>query len=300
RGPPSPPAGAHRRIRRATSEAEAVDPLHIADLRVSRRPGHPHIGDLEWITARWAACRAGLPAALGCPPPRDTDAGHCGRVGAAYAAAVTNQQLRLSVGASAGQRTVAVVTGVLVAAIGAAFVLVPLLAGGLVRRLTGPGDGFASYEEARDLPPGMLPPALRESTSGSEGPGPFLGLCGLPFVLLGVYLVLRVLRTAAWLDGSRVRVRGAIRSRTVDLAIARVDLVRADASARAGRSPGIVVTDRASGHRVTIPLRGMGLPVLPPSELRALADAFAAGRPGAEPSDEARAVAADLRRLADA
>ncbi|WP_405427023.1 hypothetical protein [Micromonospora sp. NBC_00617] len=218
---------------------------------------------------------------------------------------MTNQQLRLSVGASAGQRTVAVVTGVLVAAIGAAFVLVPLLAGGLVRRLTGPGDGFASYEEARDLPPGMLPPALRESTSGSGGPGPFLGLCGLPFVLLGVYLVLRVLRTAAWLDGSRVRVRGAIRSRTVDLAIARVDPrfpgeVGADPSARAGRSPGIVVTDRASGHRVTIPLRGMGLPVLPPSELHALADAFAAGRPGAEPSDEARAVAADLRRLAGA
>ncbi|MEU5780324.1 hypothetical protein [Micromonospora lupini] len=218
---------------------------------------------------------------------------------------MTNQQLRLSVGASAGQRTVAVVTGVLVAAVGAAFVLVPLLAGGLLRRLTGPGDGFASYEEARDLPPGMLPPALRESGGGSEGPGPFLGLCGLPFVLLGVYLVLRVLRTAAWLDGSRVRVRGAIRSRSVDLAIASVDSwshgeTAVDPSTRAGRSPAIVVTDRASGHRVTIPLRGMGLPVLPPSELRALADAFAAGRPGAEPSAEARALAADLRRLADA
>ncbi|MCX5069395.1 hypothetical protein OOJ91_26465 [Micromonospora lupini] len=218
---------------------------------------------------------------------------------------MTNQQLRLSVGASAGQRTVAVVTGVLVAAVGAAFVLAPLLAGGLLRRLTGPGDGFASYEEARDLPPGMLPPALRDSGSASGGPGPLLGLCGLPFVLLGVYLVLRVLRTAAWLDGSRVRVRGAIRSRTVDLAIASIDSrphreMGVDPSAAAGRSPAVVVTDRASGHRVTIPLRGMGLPVLPPSELRALADAFAAGRPGGEPSDDARTLAADLRRLADA
>ncbi|MGC4876303.1 hypothetical protein ACLQ26_08595 [Micromonospora sp. DT43] len=213
---------------------------------------------------------------------------------------MTNHQLRLSVGASAGQRTVAVVTGVLVAAFGAAFLLVPLLAGGLLLRLSGPGDGFASYEEARDLPPGMLPPALRES-GGSAGPGPVLGLCGLPFVLLGVYLVLRVLRTAAWLEGSRVRVRGALRSRTVDLAIAAIDSrSHGDLSARADRLPAVVVTDRASGQRITIPLWGMGLPLLPPSELRALADAFAAGRPGAAPSDEARAVAADLRRLADA
>ncbi|MGC4853121.1 hypothetical protein ACLQ24_06900 [Micromonospora sp. DT4] len=181
---------------------------------------------------------------------------------------MANQELRLSVGASAGQRTLAVVTGVLVAAIGAAFVLVPLIAGGLLRRLTGPGDGFASYEDARDLPPGMLPPALRKSEEGS-GRGLFLGVCGLPFVLLGVYLVLRVLRTAAWLDGTRVHVRGALRSRTVDLATARVDpgSYRAagdDASARGDRSA-IVVTDQVGGQRATIPLRGMGLPVLPPS-----------------------------------
>ncbi|MET8528033.1 hypothetical protein [Micromonospora sp. NPDC005172] len=214
---------------------------------------------------------------------------------------MANQELRLSVGASAGQRTLAVVTGVLVAAIGAAFVLVPLLAGGLLRRLTGPGDGFASYEDARDLPPGMLPPALRES-GGDPGRGLFLGLCGLPFVLLGVYLVLRVLRTAAWLDGTRVYVRGALRSRTVDLATAAVDPgsyreAGEDAPARGDRSA-IVVTDRVSGQRATIPLRGMGLSILPPSELRALADAFVAG--GAEAAPGARAVAAELRRLANA
>lgn len=206
---------------------------------------------------------------------------------------MANQEIRLSVGASAGQRTLAVVTGVLVAAIGAAFVVGPLVAGGLLRRLTGPGDGFASYEEARDLPPGMLPPALRDS-EGSSGRGLFLGLCGLPFVLLGVYLVLRVLRTAAWLDGTRLRVRGALRSRTVDLAAARVDpSAYRETEARGGRSA-IVVTDRVSGQRAALPLRGMGLPLLPPSELRALADAFTAGGP------DGRAVAAELRRLADA
>ncbi|WP_422738445.1 hypothetical protein ACN263_03890 [Micromonospora sp. WMMD729] len=206
---------------------------------------------------------------------------------------MANQGLRLSVGASAGQRTLAMVTGVLVAAVGAAFVLGPVLAGGLIRRLTGPGDGFASYEEARDLPPGMLPPALRESGGGS-GRGLFLGLCGLPFVLLGVYLVLRVLRTAAWLDGSRVHLRGALRSRSVDLATARVD--PESYRGTEGGPPAIVVHDRVSGQRATIPLRGMGLPVLPPSELRALADAFVAGGPEVAP--DARAVAAHLRRLA--
>ncbi|WP_433537158.1 hypothetical protein ACQPZK_04985 [Micromonospora sp. CA-249363] len=210
---------------------------------------------------------------------------------------MANQGLRLSVGASAGQRTLAVVTGVLVAAVGAAFVLGPVIAGGLLRRLTGPGDGFATYEEARDLPPGMLPPALRESEGGS-GRGLFLGLCGLPFVLLGVYLVLRVLRTAAWLDGSRVHVRGALRSRTVDLATARVDPGSYGGTEGRGGPPAIIVIDRVSGQRATIPLRGMGLPVLPPSELRALADAFDAGGPEAAP--DARAVAAHLRRLADA
>ncbi|MDG4759896.1 hypothetical protein [Micromonospora sp. WMMD710] len=76
---------------------------------------------------------------------------------------MTNQQLRLSVGAPPGRRAVAMVVGVLVAGVGAAFVLLPLIAGGLLRRLTGPGDALASYEEARDLPPGMLLPTLPPS-----------------------------------------------------------------------------------------------------------------------------------------
>ncbi|KAB1949775.1 hypothetical protein F8271_00640 [Micromonospora sp. ALFpr18c] len=214
---------------------------------------------------------------------------------------MTNQQLRLSVGAPPGRRAVAMVVGVLVAGVGAAFVLLPLIAGGLLRRLTGPGDALASYEEARDLPPGMLPPALRESGGGSGGSGPFIGLCGLPFVLLGVYLVLRVLRTAAWLDGSSLRVRGALRTRTVDLATARIEVASHreavdDPLARGHRSPSLVATDRDSGRQVTVPLRGMGLPTLPPSELRALADAIAASRPDDRPDGD---VAGELRRLAE-
>ncbi|MEU1642551.1 hypothetical protein ABZ422_07525 [Micromonospora zamorensis] len=219
---------------------------------------------------------------------------------------MTNQELRLSVGASPGQRTVAVLSGVFVATIGAAFVALPLIAGGLLRRLTGPGDAFASYEEARDLPPGMLPPALRDSGAGAESNSvPVVGLCGLPFLLLGVYLVLRVLRTAAWLEGSRARVRGAFTTRTVDLATARIDTAKLsyrgtgedDTPMIGQRLRAIVATDRASNRRVIIPLRGMGLGSLPPPELRALADAITTGRP-VDGRDDAHTVADQLRRLA--
>ncbi|MET8119025.1 hypothetical protein [Micromonospora sp. NPDC005189] len=221
---------------------------------------------------------------------------------------MSNQELRLSVGASPGQRTVAVLVGVFIATVGAAFVALPLIADGLLRRLTGPGDSFASYEEARDLPPGMLPPALRDSGGGVDqtGPGPFIGLCALPFVLFGVYLVLRVLRTAAWLDGSRARVRGAFRTHTVDLATARIDAgvvsyreAGDDYPAGRQRVPTIIATDQESARRVIIPLRGMGLASLPPSELRALAEAITTGRPVDGRDGDAHTVAAQLHRLAE-
>ncbi|MEU8422866.1 hypothetical protein AB0C15_18510 [Micromonospora sp. NPDC048835] len=221
---------------------------------------------------------------------------------------MTNQELRLSVGASPAQRVVAVVIGVLLAAVGAAFVVLPLVADGLLRRLTGPGDPLASYEEARDLPPGLLPPALRDSADPHQsGPSPLIGLCGLPFVLLGLYLVLRVLRTAAWLDGSRVRVRGALRTRTADLATARIESGAVsyrgadddDGPAGGRQVRSVLATDRGSTRGVTIALRGMGLPVLPPSELRALADAITARRPVDEWAGEAHAVADHLHHLAE-
>ncbi|WP_433129786.1 hypothetical protein ACQPWW_05605 [Micromonospora sp. CA-240977] len=218
-----------------------------------------------------------------------------------------NQGLRLSVGASAAQRTWAVVVGVFVAAVGAAFVVLPVIAGGVLGRLSGPGDPFSSYEEARDVPPGMLPPALRDADGGASQAGlsPFIGLCGLPFVLLSIYLVLRVLRTAAWLEGSHARVRGAFRTRTVDLATARIDAAplsyrEAEDDVPGGRrTPAIIATDPADGRRVTVALHGMGLATLPPSELRALADAITTGRPVDGRDGDAHAVARQLRRLAE-
>src|SRR5437899_1202587 len=112
--------------------------------------------------------------------------------------------------------------GVLFTAFGAVFVLLPVFADRLLRRMTGFGDPFPSYEDARDLPPGMLPPDLNDGAAAAPGSIRLVGLCGLPFALLGLYLLLRVLRTAAWLEGTRASVRGALVTRTVDLATAEV------------------------------------------------------------------------------
>ncbi|MEU5722602.1 hypothetical protein [Micromonospora sp. NPDC047738] len=210
-----------------------------------------------------------------------------------------NEKIRLSVGAAPGQRAFAAVVGVLCTAFGAVFVLLPVFADRLLSRLTGVGDPFPSYDEARDLPPDMLPPALNDSAPA--GPVRFVGLCGLPIVLLGLYLLLRVLRTAAWLEGTRASVRGAFATRTVDLATAEV---RGGAVAYRGgndavlRVPTVVARDRESGRQVTIPLQGMGLATLPPYELRALADAITAGRPDQGRDADAHVLAGQLRSMA--
>ncbi|MEU8260347.1 hypothetical protein AB0C02_06960 [Micromonospora sp. NPDC048999] len=213
---------------------------------------------------------------------------------------MTNERITLSVGAGPGQRAFAVVGGVVFTAFGAVFVLLPMIADRLLARLTGYGDPFPSYEEARDLPPGMLPSGLHDTAV----PEPFrlVGLCGLPFVLLGLYLLLRVLRTAAWLEGTRASVRGALGTRTVDLATAEVQ--GGAVAYRAGgdavvRVPTVVARDRDTGRQVTIPLQGMGLAALPPYELRALADAMTTGRPNSGRDADAHALAGRLRIMAD-
>lgn len=167
---------------------------------------------------------------------------------------MTNERIRLSVGAASGPRAVAAVVGVLFTAVGAAFVLLPMVADGLLRRVTGFGDPVPSYDDVRDLPPELLPPDLHDGATAAPAPLRWAGLCGLPFVLLGLYLVLRV--------------------------------------------PTLIARDRDSGRRVTIPLQGPGLGSLPPAELRALADAIAAGRPDQGRDADAHALAGRLRSMA--
>jgi hypothetical protein len=96
-------------------------------------------------------------------------------------------------------------------------------------------------------------------------------------------------------------VRGAIRTRTVDLATATITAGattyrrnRATTRESTERAPTLIAEDAAGGHRVTIPLHGVGMAQLPPPELRALAEALTPNQ-----DRDARNLAARLRTMAD-
>jgi hypothetical protein len=86
-----------------------------------------------------------------------------------------------------------------------------------------------------------------------------LGLCGLPLAVGGGYLLVRAVRRAAWLDGRRLAVRGALLTRTVELGRAAVTVDPRQ----------LVALDPVTDSRVRLPLRR-----LPPFELEALANAL--------------------------
>jgi hypothetical protein len=93
-----------------------------------------------------------------------------------------------------------------------------------------------------------------------------------------------------------VSVRGAFGTRQADLATAEVTLGAYTLRRYAGTTrasieqvPQLMARDRDTGRTVTVPLRGIGTPRLPESELRALADALRPGSP----------VAARLRAMAE-
>ena len=131
-----------------------------------------------------------------------------------------------------------------------------------------------------------------------------MGLCGLPFVLLGLYLIVYAWRNAAWLAGTVVAKRGAFLTRSADLATADVRMGGIDHTRthRTGvheyrtvvRSPALVVAE--NGKTLKIPLRGQGLDLLPPSEFQALAGALA--RNTSVGAERARAIGAHLNDIA--
>ena len=218
-------------------------------------------------------------------------------------------RLKLSIGAPPAQKALGAVLGLLFAAAGAAFALLPLVVDGWLRHAFGADESCPSSSEISGIPPELLPESVRECVSngswftGGDGFGPLrlLGLLGLPFLLLGLYLALSAVRTAAWLEGTRATVRGALRTRTVDLATATVTAGattyrRGGGTVRepAERAPTLIARDPAGGHSITIPLHGAGLAQLPPPELRALADALSTNA-----DRDARAVATQLRTMAD-
>lgn|GEM_PF-1660096 len=161
--------------------------------------------------------------------------------------------IALSVGPSRAGRVVLAVADALLALSGVA-----LLAGSgrLAGGLHSSTDGVLF--DGRATAPGD--PARFDDLAGVVGDlVRLLGLCGLPLAVAGGYLLVRALRRAAWLDGRRLFVRGAVLTRTVDLGRAALTV---DARQLVAHDP---VTD----VRVRLPLRG-----LPPAELGALAGAL--------------------------
>jgi hypothetical protein len=210
-------------------------------------------------------------------------------------------KLRLSIGAPPAQKAFGAVFGVIFAVAGAAFALLPFVVDSWLGNAFGADPDCPDSSEISGIPPELLPPSVRECVAngswfnGVDGFGALrlIGLLGIPFVLVGVYLALSALRTAAWLDGTRATVRGALRSRTVDLATAPVTAGVASLRRETIQAPTLLVKDPA-GHTVTIPLFGAGTAQLPPAELRALAEALTAN-----PDRDARTVAMQLRAMAD-
>ncbi|GIJ57369.1 hypothetical protein Vau01_048850 [Virgisporangium aurantiacum] len=131
---------------------------------------------------------------------------------------------------------------------------------------------------------------------------------GLAFVAAAAFVLYQILalaRTAAWLEGSRLTVR-RVRARTVDLASARIVSLSAHnerhrplqgAVSTPIRTPYLSASDDAT--TVHLRLRDPHGGLLPPEEMRALADAVSVARcPGAEDvASWFRAIAADPRSL---
>jgi hypothetical protein len=222
---------------------------------------------------------------------------------------VINEKRRLSIGGTPGLRVVQAVFGLVFAAIGSTFVLLPLVADGLLRRWTGADEGCTFEGDISSLPPGFpdcASPDVGWFGNGGIGPARFIGLCGVPFVLIGLYLAVKGLRTAVWLDGTQISVRGALGTRTVDLATAEITAgattVRQERSVgpdRIHRLPTIVARDPGSGRRVEIPLYQAGSAQLPPPELRALAEAMTRNRPSGGDNGDVHNLARQVRTMAE-
>jgi hypothetical protein len=215
------------------------------------------------------------------------------------------EKLRLSATPSLVARAIGVVGGLIFVVVGTAFAALPLIADGWLRDLT--GDNSGSCDGLQGVPADALPPELRDCANlpaagipdSGLGPIRFIGLIGLPFALIGLYLIIRVLRTAAWLDGPSLQLRYAFTTRRANLSTADVsiDLVTRrtteDDRPVIRQVPTLIARDADAKVPIRLPL------LLPVAELRALADAISLGRATEGRDREARRTADQLRAVAD-
>jgi hypothetical protein len=104
------------------------------------------------------------------------------------------------------------------------------------------------------------------------------------------YVMLGVVRTGAWLDGTTLSMRVGFRTRSVDLATADVH--------RGPQGKTLVARDPRSGSTLTLTLQGPGSVRLPSAQLRAVAEAISQGQARAISTDDPLVVADQLRDLA--
>lgn len=139
------------------------------------------------------------------------------------------------------------------------------------------GDGIWHRDADGKLVPG---PGAQQEIDTVGWVGMIVGgLCSLSILLVALYLVLRALRTAAWLSGTKLVVRGAARKRAVELSTARVTTKK---------KPNVLVA-----NDISLPLKG-----LPDTQLMMLANAISNKRVRSGDTDEAFVTADRLRELA--
>ncbi|GIH04260.1 hypothetical protein Rhe02_23270 [Rhizocola hellebori] len=185
----------------------------------------------------------------------------------------------LSVGFSALAKIVTIILALAVVAVGAVVALIAYgFAYGERESITSSiGDGVTHRDADGKLVPG---PGVQQEIDTVGWIGMIAGgFCSLVLVLLAFYLALRVLRTAAWISGSELSMRGAVRRRSADLATARV-------STR--KQPNQLVANDLT----------LNLGSLKDDQLMMLANAISNKRVRSGPSDEAFVTADRLRELA--
>ncbi len=205
-------------------------------------------------------------------------------------------RVKLSTGPSGAVKAVTIVVATIMLCISVFIGLIAygLAFGGQTGITSSLDDGQWHLDENGKLAPG---PGSQESSGTLLGLAGGGVLCAVVVALVAAYLLLRVLRAGAWLEGSMLHVRAALRTQKQDLSTA--DIEGGSRPVNAKRVEVLTATDPKSGRRVTLPLRGGGLTLLPSEQLRMLANAITNHRVQSGPEDRAFAVAERLREFAN-